>query len=104
MLTANNCLTFRSEEYFSSNNYMTFPLYNLTSMQPVVHPLIHSMISTALSFFILMMRKQQIHTTGMNVNTGSKNGTKNTYYKEIRNDQMKKSSPCCTLLKKLHID
>jgi hypothetical protein len=35
------------------------------------------MINTTLSFFILMMRKEQIHTTRVNINSGSKNGTKN---------------------------
>jgi hypothetical protein len=46
-------------------------------MQPVVHPLVHSMINTTLSLFVLMMRKQQIHTTRMNVNIRSQNITKN---------------------------
>jgi hypothetical protein len=46
-------------------------------MKPVVHPLVHSMINTTLSFFILMMRKQQIHTARMNVNIRSQNITKN---------------------------
>jgi len=35
------------------------------------------MINTTLSFFILMMRKLQIHTARVNINIGSQNGTKN---------------------------
>jgi hypothetical protein len=59
-------------------------------MKPVVHPLVHSMINTTLSFFILVMRKQQIHTARMNVNVRSQNITKNVRVTSVPGKRRKK--------------
>jgi hypothetical protein len=69
-------------------------------MKPVVHPLVHSMIDTALSFFVLMVRKQQVHTATMNVNIRSQNVAKNvtvTLVPGKRNLFKEVLCPCYTL-------
>jgi hypothetical protein len=66
------------------------------------------MINTTLSFFVLMMRKQQIHTARMNVNIRSQNIAKNVRVtlvpgKRDRKINLFKEVLCPCYMLKMHV-